>query len=57
VSVGCEGVLCVVLHGIACVFAHPTHLGEACVGCRNVVCILVYTIVCVFSHPTHLHTL
>jgi len=55
--------LSILLHGIVCIFSHPTHCSRAghdglvfqhmCVGCQKVWCILLHGIVYIFSHPTH----
>jgi len=70
VCAGYQKVVCVLLHGVACIFSHPTHptMGllysaeyvrkstQVYVGCQKVECVPVYNIVCIFSHPTHLST-
>ena len=68
VCVECQKIWYILLHGIECVFSHPTHyIGFAAgvivcrnlrahisVGCQKVWCILLHGIVCAFS-PYTLH--
>ena len=60
VCVGCQRVLCSLLHGITRVFSHPTSvqrqdtetsLAMVCVGCQRVLCFLLHGIVCYILAP------